>query len=389
MVTHDHEEAFTVADRLAVMRDGRLVQQGPIDDVWRDPVDAATALFLGYARVLEGERPPLLAAAAGLPPRPGGGAAALRAVGRRPGAGRPRSPAPCSRRGSRPSRCGSWSTSTALGRVDAVAPLGVHPGPGERVRLTVDRTRLAAIQAGADAGPPPRLTLVYRRAYVLLVGTASAMGALAVIAALVARQAAGRPRGLPRAVVAAAAAAAARGVPARHAAAHCSGARGWTRARWPEIVRERVRTHWTRERLTLVVMGLVCFYITYVSYRNLKSFLPFVMGDAKYDRELHLVDKALFLGSEPGQRPARHARHQRLRPRAVRDLPVVPAAGAARPHRLADLVAQHLLRLLVRHLAVHRLDARHRVVLRAADARARASATPGSTRTWPTPRPRT
>lgn len=67
----------------------------------------------------------------------------------------------------------------------------------------------------------------------------------------------------------------------------------------PAIVRERVRTHWTRERLTLVVMGLVCFYITYVSYRNLKSYLPFVMGDTKYDRELHLVDKALFLGSEP------------------------------------------------------------------------------------------
>ena len=68
----------------------------------------------------------------------------------------------------------------------------------------------------------------------------------------------------------------------------------------PDIVRERVRDHWTRERLTLVVMGLVCFYITYVSYRNLKSYLPFVMGDTTYDRELHIVDKALFLGAEPG-----------------------------------------------------------------------------------------
>ena len=47
----------------------------------------------------------------------------------------------------------------------------------------------------------------------------------------------------------------------------------------PDIARARVRDHWTRERMTLVVMGLVCFYITYVSYRNLKSFLPFVMGD--------------------------------------------------------------------------------------------------------------
>ncbi len=65
------------------------------------------------------------------------------------------------------------------------------------------------------------------------------------------------------------------------------------------IVRERVRTHWTRERLTLVVMGLVCFYVTYVSYRNLKSFLPFVMGEEKYDRELHILDVALFLGYDP------------------------------------------------------------------------------------------
>lgn len=71
-------------------------------------------------------------------------------------------------------------------------------------------------------------------------------------------------------------------------------------ALWRDIVTERVRTHWTRERLTLVVMGLVCFYITYVSYRNLKSFLPFVMGDKKYDFELHLIDQALFFGSDPG-----------------------------------------------------------------------------------------
>lgn len=67
----------------------------------------------------------------------------------------------------------------------------------------------------------------------------------------------------------------------------------------PAVWRERVRTHWTRERVTLVVMGVVCFYITYVSYRNLKSFLPFVMGPVKYDRELHLVDRALMFGHDP------------------------------------------------------------------------------------------
>ena len=48
-----------------------------------------------------------------------------------------------------------------------------------------------------------------------------------------------------------------------------------------------------------MVLGLVSFYITYVCYRNLKSFLPFIMGEDKYDRELHLVDRALMFGHEP------------------------------------------------------------------------------------------
>ncbi len=69
-------------------------------------------------------------------------------------------------------------------------------------------------------------------------------------------------------------------------------------AMWP-VVRHRVRTHWTKERITLVALGLTCFYVTYVSYRNLKSFLPFVMGEEKYDRELHILDQWLFFGQEP------------------------------------------------------------------------------------------
>lgn len=52
LVTHDQDEAFAVADRLAVMREGRIVQEGPTGSVWAHPADADTALFLGYARVL-------------------------------------------------------------------------------------------------------------------------------------------------------------------------------------------------------------------------------------------------------------------------------------------------------------------------------------------------
>lgn len=55
LVTHDQEEAFAVADRMAVMREGRIVQSGTLDQVWRAPADGWTAEFLGYATVLTGD----------------------------------------------------------------------------------------------------------------------------------------------------------------------------------------------------------------------------------------------------------------------------------------------------------------------------------------------
>jgi thiamine transport system ATP-binding protein len=51
-----HDEAFAVADRMAVMREGRIVQAGTLEEVWSRPVDGWTAAFLGYATVLTGER---------------------------------------------------------------------------------------------------------------------------------------------------------------------------------------------------------------------------------------------------------------------------------------------------------------------------------------------
>jgi thiamine transport system ATP-binding protein len=47
-VTHDHEEAFAVADRVAVVRDGRVEQVGPAPEVWSRPATAFVARFLGY-----------------------------------------------------------------------------------------------------------------------------------------------------------------------------------------------------------------------------------------------------------------------------------------------------------------------------------------------------
>jgi thiamine transport system ATP-binding protein len=70
MVTHDQAEAYAVADRLAVMRAGRVVQEGEVADVLAHPVDESTALFLGAPRVLEGAAALRLAELVGLPGSP-------------------------------------------------------------------------------------------------------------------------------------------------------------------------------------------------------------------------------------------------------------------------------------------------------------------------------
>ena len=54
LVTHDQEEALSLADEVVVMRDGEVVQVGAPQEVYRSPVDAATARFVGDAVVLEG-----------------------------------------------------------------------------------------------------------------------------------------------------------------------------------------------------------------------------------------------------------------------------------------------------------------------------------------------
>ena len=67
LVTHDQEEAYAVADRMAVMRTGRLVQEGTVEEVWRAPVDAEAARFLGYPTVLTGQAAARVLAAGGRP----------------------------------------------------------------------------------------------------------------------------------------------------------------------------------------------------------------------------------------------------------------------------------------------------------------------------------
>ena len=54
-VTHDQEEAMTMSDRLAVMRQGKIEQIGPPEDVYENPQTQFVAGFLGASNLLEGE----------------------------------------------------------------------------------------------------------------------------------------------------------------------------------------------------------------------------------------------------------------------------------------------------------------------------------------------
>jgi thiamine transport system ATP-binding protein len=159
LVTHDHDEAFAVADRMAVMRDGRIVQDGTLDAVWRHPVDGTTARFLGYATVVPPATAALLLAAAPAGP------ADWSPVGSGPDA-----PLALRRSALRVDPSGrltgrvTWARVTpeetrlvvevaGVGVLDAVAGADVPVRAGEQVRLALDPARTAVVGPGPDASP--------------------------------------------------------------------------------------------------------------------------------------------------------------------------------------------------------------------------------------------
>jgi thiamine transport system ATP-binding protein len=142
MVTHDHDEAYAVADRLVVMRSGRVVQEGQIAELWAHPVDPDTALFLGYARVLDGHAAARVLAAAHLPVAP---AVALRrsalVVGPQGGLEGVVVSAQAT-----PDQVRLVVDVAGVGELDAVGASDHVPGPGERVTLALDAGRMAVIR---------------------------------------------------------------------------------------------------------------------------------------------------------------------------------------------------------------------------------------------------
>ncbi len=60
------------------------------------------------------------------------------------------------------------------------------------------------------------------------------------------------------------------------------------------------RERWPWRRLVPVLIGLAAFYATYVSYRNLKNFLPLLRPD-QVDDELTVLDRAMTGGAAPAE----------------------------------------------------------------------------------------
>jgi iron(III) transport system ATP-binding protein len=55
LVTHDQDEALSMADRVAVLRDGRIVQYAAPEDLYMRPADPALARFVGDANLIDGQ----------------------------------------------------------------------------------------------------------------------------------------------------------------------------------------------------------------------------------------------------------------------------------------------------------------------------------------------
>jgi iron(III) transport system ATP-binding protein len=54
-VTHDQKEALSIADRIAVLKDGKLMQVGSPDELYRRPASAFVADFIGQTNLIPGE----------------------------------------------------------------------------------------------------------------------------------------------------------------------------------------------------------------------------------------------------------------------------------------------------------------------------------------------
>jgi putrescine transport system ATP-binding protein len=151
LVTHDQEEAMTMADRIGVMSEGRLLQVGTPGEIYEHPACRFVAEFIGETNLFHGWRgeaglacddfPAPLALAAGARPAPGEeGWLSVRPE--RVALGRTQPPA------------ANPGGNRARGEVADIAYLGSHSI--YHVRLAGGRTIIASVPCAQwGAAPPP------------------------------------------------------------------------------------------------------------------------------------------------------------------------------------------------------------------------------------------
>ena len=147
LVTHDQEEAFTIADRVAVLQAGQIRQSGEVREVWRRPVDESVARFLGVTTVVDGE------AADGIVRCAFGEVAVAEAadgparLGLRPSGLRLAASGIAGEVLSKVHRRDSarLAVRTTAGTVDAVAAVSADVNPGDEIRLALDPDGIALL----------------------------------------------------------------------------------------------------------------------------------------------------------------------------------------------------------------------------------------------------
>ncbi|MBY8867630.1 MULTISPECIES: ABC transporter ATP-binding protein [Streptomyces] len=139
-VTHDQGEAFALADRVVVMRDGEIAQSGTPLQVWQRPADAFVARFLGFENVVEASVEGQVALTPwGKVPVPEGSAGGARTLLVRPA-------------GVRLVPAGEGLRCTVAARAFKGTHVAVHLQPGDAPRLEAACALRSAPEVGAEVG---------------------------------------------------------------------------------------------------------------------------------------------------------------------------------------------------------------------------------------------
>ena len=146
-VTHDHDEAFTVADRIAVMAAGRILQVDPPHRLWRRPASREIAEFLGYETFLDGDEPGTVLALA-----PGAARLMRGPAGDLPAGFRTLTGVALAARVHRGGREVDVALDEPSGVVVPARVADDDPAEGTRVSLSIDPGRTAVLREPGTAG---------------------------------------------------------------------------------------------------------------------------------------------------------------------------------------------------------------------------------------------